>query len=160
MNGEYYCYFYSHAYKINITCLRFFTVYGPRQRPEMAIHKFVRNIFNKQQIYIYGSGNTSRDYTYIDDIINGIVKCVAKPLRFEIFNLGNSHQIKLLILIKLIEKKLNLKAKIKFISEQKGDIKYTYSDISKAEKKLNYNPLTDIEEGIEKFVYWYKKGNL
>ncbi len=160
LNGEYYCYFYSHAYKINITCLRFFTVYGPRQRPEMAIHKFVRNIFNKQQIYIYGSGNTSRDYTYIDDIINGIVKCVAKPLRFEIFNLGNSHQIKLLILIKLIEKKLNLKAKIKFISEQKGDIKYTYSDISKAEKKLNYNPLTDIEEGIEKFVYWYKKGNL
>ena len=160
LNGEYHCHFFAEEYNIYIICLRFFTVYGPRQRPEMAIHKFVRKIFNKQQIYIYGNGNTSRDYTYIDDIIDGIVKCISKPFRFEIFNLGNSHTMKLIKLVRLIEKKLNLKAKVKFVSEQSGDIKHTYSDISKAEKKLNYNPSTDIEEGIEKFIYWYKKENL
>jgi UDP-glucuronate 4-epimerase len=157
LSGEYHCYFYSKTYGIPITCLRFFTVYGPRQRPEMAIHKFIRNIFNKQQISIYGNGNSSRDYTYIDDIINGIVKCFYKPNGFEIYNLGNSHPIKIIKLIRIIEEMSKLKAKVKFISEKMGDIKNTFADISKATKKLSYNPKTDIKEGIEKFIYWYKK---
>ena len=156
---ELFCFTYFHLYDIPVTCLRFFTVYGPRQRPEMAIHKFTRLIDRGVTIEMYGDGTSKRDYTYIDDIINGIISALNKKFDFEIINLGNSETVELRYLISLIEKNLRKKAKIKQLSEQLGDVPITYADITKAKKLLNYEPKIKIEEGIEKFVRWYKDVN-
>ena len=156
---ELFCFTYSHLYDLPITCLRFFTVYGPRQRPEMAIHKFTRLISQGKTIEMYGNGTSKRDYTYIDDIINGIISALNKKFDFEIINLGNSETVELKYLIFLIEKNLKKKAKIKQLPEQPGDVPITYADITKAKKLLNYKPKVKIEEGIEKFVRWYKDVN-
>jgi len=153
---ELFCFTYSHLYNIPVTCLRFFTVYGPRQRPEMAIHKFTRLISQGKTIEMYGDGTSKRDYTYIDDIINGIISALNKKFDFEVINLGNSEIVELRYLISLIEKNLGKKAKIKQLSEQPGDVPITYADITKAKKLLNYEPKVKIEEGIEKFVEWYR----
>jgi UDP-glucuronate 4-epimerase len=153
---EQFCSNFTHLYKIRSICLRFFTVYGPRQRPDLAIHKFARNIMDDKPIDQYGDGSTRRDYTYIDDIIQGIMACVTYdgPM-FDIFNLGESQTTTLKELIELIEKSLNKKAKINLMPEQPGDVPLTYADISKARKLLNYNPTTKIAEGIPKFVEWF-----
>ena len=156
---ELFCFTYSHLYDLPITCLRFFTVYGPRQRPEMAIHKFTRLISQGKTIEMYGNGTSKRDYTYIDDIIIGIISALNKKFDFEIINLGNSETVELKYLISLIEKNLKKKAKIKQLPEQLGDVPITYADITKAKKLLNYKPKVKIEEGIEKFVRWYKDVN-
>src|SRR3989304_7147432 len=155
--GELICYTYYDLYKISIYCFRFFTVYGPRQRPEMAIHKFTRLILGGEEIEIYGDGSSSRDYTYIDDVISGITKSLNTVKGFEIINLGNSKTVKLLDLIKLIETATGEKALLKFIGRQPGDVFATYADIRKAGKMLKYFPETNIEEGLIKFVKWYRE---
>jgi len=153
--GELLCYNYHHLYKIPIICLRLFTVYGPRQRPEMAIHKFTRIINNNESIPIYGDGSSSRDYTYITDILDGIKSTINKDFGFEIINLGSSNPIKLLDLVDLIQEKMSKKANLNFLPSQSGDVERTYADISKANKLLGYSPKISIKDGIEKFVKWY-----
>lgn len=153
---ETFCYTYHHLYGLPIVCLRFFTVYGPRQRPEMAIHKFTRLIDKGQEIQMYGDGTSKRDYTYISDIVDGIIRSMDIKEGYEILNLGNSKVVELRYLIHLIEKNLGKKAIIKQLPDQPGDVPITYSDISKAKELLGYAPQTSIEEGIEKFVKWYR----
>lgn len=152
------CYRYSHLYNINMICLRFFTVYGPRQRPDMVIHKFTRLISENKPIQMYGNGCTKRDYTYVEDIIQGIISSINyNNTPYEIFNLGSSNTVELKYLISLIEEKLGEKSIIEEQPMQNGDVTITYADISKAEKLLNYKPKTNIEEGIDKFIQWFDK---
>jgi len=157
--GELMCYSYSHLYNMAITCLRFFTVYGPCQRPEMAIHKFTRAIFNGEEIPVFGDGLSQRDYTFVDDIVVGIRSAIEKKFAFEIINLGNSYAVKLKDLIAVLERAIGKKAKIKRLEAQPGDVPVTYACIDKAKRMLNYNPQTRIEAGVEKFVTWYRKNN-
>ena len=147
---------YHHLYDLNITMLRFFTVYGPRQRPDMAIHKFTRLIAQGEEIPMYGDGSTRRDYTYIDDIVDGMYKSMVHCRGYNIYNLGESKTISLKDLIELIELNLGKKAKIKKLPMQPGDVETTYADIKKAKDEIEYNPQIDIEFGIEKFVEWFK----
>lgn len=154
-SAELVCHVYSHLYNFNITCLRFFTVFGPRQRPDLAIHKFTRLIDQNMAIPIFGDGSTSRDYTYIDDIINGIegaLKCVNG---FNIYNLGESHVNTLKQLIETIERAMQKKAIFNVLPLQPGDVPVTYADISKARKEINYKPKFNLEDGIKNFVEWY-----
>ncbi len=155
--GELICYAYHHLYNISIFCFRFFTVYGPRQRPEMAIHKFTRQILGEKTINVYGDGFTSRDYTYIDDIISGILNSLDRINNFEVINLGNSNTVKLIELVSLIEKAANKKAILKYMADQPGDVPITHADIKKAKKMIEYQPGTGIEEGINNFVSWYRQ---
>ena len=155
--GELICYTYYDLYKISIYCFRFFTVYGPRQRPEMAIHKFTRQILKGEDIEIYGDGSSSRDYTYIDDVISGILSSLEQIGGFEVINLGNSNTVKLIDLIRLIEITTGEKGNLKFTKSQPGDVFITYADIRKARKMLKYLPKTNIKEGLVKFVNWYKE---
>jgi UDP-glucuronate 4-epimerase len=156
--GELFCYTYHHLYHLPIACLRFFTVYGPRQRPDMAIHKFTRLIEEGKEIELFGDGSSSRDYTYISDIVNGIISALETDFSFEIFNLGGSRTITLKELVSLIEANLGKKAIIKPMPEQSGDVPITYADISKAEKLLDYKPGVPINEGIKCFIKWYRNG--
>lgn len=156
-SGELICYTYYHLYNIDTICVRFFTVYGPRQRPEMAIHKFTRKILNREPIDIYGDGSSSRDYTYIDDITNGVINMIEKVKGYEIVNLGNSYPVKLLDLVQLIENITGIKAIINFTSFMQGEVFITYADIRKAQKYYNYNPKVTIKEGLIKFINWYKE---
>lgn len=155
--GELYCKNYSLLYGIPVACLRFFTVYGPRQRPEMAIHNFTRLIDEEKEIPIFGDGSSSRDYTYIDDIIAGITSAADLQCRFEVFNLGSSHKVQLDYLIYLLEMALGKPAYKQYLPPQKGDVEYTFADLSKAKKMLYYEPRVGIEEGIERFISWYTK---
>jgi UDP-glucuronate 4-epimerase len=155
--GELMCYTYHHLYGIPTTCLRFFTVYGPRQRPEMAIHKFVRLIHENRPIPFFGNGETARDYTYIDDIIQGVLAAIDKPFAFEVFNLGESFSIKLSELVRLIEQSCGRKAQILHLPSQPGDVEITYADISKARALLGYSPQTPIHKGISHFWEWFER---
>jgi UDP-glucuronate 4-epimerase len=155
--GELLCYTYHHLYGLPVACLRFFTVYGPRQRPEMAIHKFIREIDQGTPVTMYGKGNTYRDYTYIDDIISGVSACLHANFNYEIMNLGNSRTVPLRMLISTIEKELGKKAVIRTLPEQAGDVKRTFASITKARKLLSYAPVTDIAAGIKAMVQWYKQ---
>jgi len=155
--GELICHTYNHLYDISVFAFRFFTVYGPRQRPEMAIHKFTRNLFNGAPIEIYGDGSTSRDYTYIDDIIKGIMSSLYKVSGYEVINLGNSYPVKLSDLVSLLQEKSGRKADIKYLEMQPGDMFATYADIEKAKKLLEYEPETGIEDGIGLFIDWYSQ---
>ena len=152
---ELFCFTYHHLYGIPTTSLRFFTVYGPRQRPEMAIHKFTRQIDQGSEIIMYGDGTSKRDYTYITDIIDGTISAIDNKFEFEIFNLGNSSTVELRYLISLIEKNLGRKAKIRQMADQPGDVPITYADVSKAKRLLGYDPKVKIEGGVKKFVEWY-----
>ena len=156
--GEMLCYTYSHLYEMQIVCLRFFTVYGARQRPDLAIHKFAKLISEESPIPVYGDGKSKRDYTYIDDILDGILKAMDyDETPFEVFNLGESRTIELTELIEQLEKSLGKKAEINRLPLQPGDMLETYADISKAKEMLSYNPTTSFEEGIENFVNWFKE---
>jgi UDP-glucuronate 4-epimerase len=154
--GEFLCSTYSHLYKMRVVALRFFTVYGARQRPDLAIHQFTRRIHAGLPIDQFGDGTTRRDYTYIDDIIDGTVAALTYdgPM-FDIFNLGESETIQLRDLIAAIENALGKKAKINQLPEQPGDVPLTCADISKAKKLLGYNPRTPIGAGLPKFVNWF-----
>ena len=154
--GELLCSTYNHLYNLPVTILRFFTVYGSRQRPDMAIYKFTKLIDEGKKIYLYGDGETSRDYTYVSDIIEGITFALNKDFNYEIFNLGDSNPTTLSHLISLIEKNLGKSAKIKYLPEQPGDPSITFADIGKSKRTLNYEPKVKIEEGIKRFVEWYK----
>lgn len=154
--NELMCYTYHHLYGIQVTVLRFFTVYGPRQRPEMAIHKFTRLVDEGLEVPLYGDGSSRRDYTYVDDIIHGVMAARASVFPYEIFNLGESRTTELRELVALIEKALGKKARIKYLPDQPGDVPVTYADISKARKVLGYNPQISVEEGIPLFVEWYQ----
>lgn len=155
--GELICFTYSSLYDISVSCLRFFTVYGPRQRPDMAIHKFTKLISRGQEIPIYGDGSAKRDFTFITDIVDGIIRTIEKCDGYNIYNLGESRVVPLMQLIKLIEENLAKKARIKWLAPQPGDVAITYADISKATRELNYQPSVTIEEGIRSFVEWFKK---
>ncbi len=155
--GELLCYSYHHLSGMNIACLRIFTAYGPRQRPEMAIHKFTRLIDQGEKIPIYGDGSSRRDYTYIDDLIEGILGVIQYHKGFEIYNLGESQTTSLKELIRLIEEAFGKKANIEMLEFQPGDVSVTYADVSKAKRMLKYHPKTDMKEGIKRFVEWYKK---
>lgn len=154
--GELLAHTYSHLYGMTILCLRFFTVYGARQRPDLAIHKFTKLISEGKPIPLFGNGDTARDYTYIDDIVSGIMatlKYEATP--FEIVNLGESHTVSLRGLVELIEQALGKKAIIEWHPIQPGDLLRTHADVSKARKLLGYDPQVPIELGIQKFVAWF-----
>jgi len=154
--AEQLCSNYSHLYVMRTINLRFFTVYGPRQRPDLAIHKFTRFIHEGRTIDQFGDGSTRRDYTYIDDIIQGVMACLTYEGQLcDVFNLGESQTTTLTELIRAIEDTLGRKATIKRMPEQPGDVPLTYADISKARALLGYNPTTKIKEGIPKFVDWY-----
>jgi len=153
--GELLCFTHHHNHRLPVACLRFFTVYGPRQRPEMAIHKFVRTIVNDGEIPVYHEGKSERDYTYVDDVVQGILGALDRPDGFQVYNLGNSRTVPLLRLIQLIETALAKEARIKLFPAQAGDVPITYADISKARQRLGYSPETPLEEGIPKFVEWY-----
>lgn len=156
-SGELICHTYHHLHDFKINCLRFFTVYGPRQRPDLAISKFSRLIDKGEKIPVFGNGTSKRDYTYIDDIIQGILLAIDNINGFEIINLGESRTIKLIDLIKIIESEIGNKAILNYLPSQPGDVEQTYADISKAKELLGYNPTFDIEDGIKNFVKWMKK---
>ncbi len=154
--GEFLCSTYSHLYQLRVVALRYFTVYGPRQRPDLAIHQFTRRIYAGQPIDQFGDGATRRDYTYVDDVIQGTLAALQYegPL-FDIFNLGESETVRLKDLIVAIENALGKKAKINQLPEQPGDMPLTYADISKARKLLGYNPTTPLQDGLPRFIEWF-----
>ena len=154
--GELLCHTYHKLYNIDITGLRFFTVYGPRQRPDLAIHKFSRLILDGRPIPVYGDGSMRRDFTYIDDIIDGIVNSIERCNGYNIYNLGESRPVSVNELITHIENALGTKAVRQQLPEQPGDVKCTYADVSKAVKELKYTPSTKIEDGLEKFAEWLR----
>ncbi len=153
---ELYCYTYSYLCDLNISCLRFFSVFGPRNRPDMAHFLMTDAIFKGDEIKKFGDGSSSRDYTYIDDIVNGIIACLDKDHKFEIFNLGNSQTITLNQLIETLENAIGKKAIVNQLPMQPGDVDQTYADISKAKKLLNWEPKTSYQEGVNKLIDWYK----
>jgi len=155
--GELICHTYHHLHGMSITCLRFFTVYGPRQRPDLAIHKFAKFIEQDKPIPVYGDGTMMRDFTYIDDIINGTVAAMAQCDGFNIYNLGESQPISVNDLIAEIEKALGKKALKEYLPPQPGDVERTYADITKSVKEFGYNPSTQIQVGLANFIDWLKK---
>lgn len=155
--GELLCHTYSHLYGLRCVCLRFFTVYGPRQRPDLAIHKFAKLISERKPIPVFGDGTTRRDYTYVDDIIDGVMAAIDyKQSNYEVINLGESRTVELNELISLLEKQLDTHAIIDRQPPQPGDVPQTFADISKARTLLGYQPKTQIEEGLHRFVEWFR----
>jgi len=152
---------YHNLFDIDFIILRFFTVYGPRQRPDLAINKFTRLMIDDKSIPMYGNGKTSRDYTYIDDVIEGIIKSSnyleKKKNVYEILNIGSANPIKLIDMINIIGKKLDKHPTIEKMNVQSGDVERTFADITKARKMIKYEPKISFEDGIEKFIEWYKK---
>ena len=159
--GELLCHTYSHLYGLRCVCLRFFTVYGPRQRPDLAIHKFAKLISAGKPIPVFGDGTTRRDYTYVDDIIDGVTAAIHyDKTNYEVFNLGESRTVELNELISLLEKELDTHAVIDRQPPQPGDVPQTFADISKARALLGYDPKTQIEEGLHRFVEWFRMRGL
>ena len=152
---------YHKLFNMNVMMLRFFTVYGPKQRPDLAINKFTRLMLNNEEIPMFGDGTTSRDYTYIDDIVDGIKKsceyCMSHKYVYEILNIGNSSPVSLKEMIQTIGKALNIEPKIKQLPMQPGDVDRTFADVSKAKKLIGYEPKVSFEQGITNFVKWYKE---
>jgi UDP-glucuronate 4-epimerase len=163
--GEMMCYAYAHLYGLQTLCLRFFTVYGPRQRPDLAIHKFLALMEAGKPIPIFGDGSSGRDYTYVDDIVAGVVAAMDyRPLTiggapFEVFNLGNSHPVNLTELVAKLEHVSGHRAVINKQSCQPGDVSLTWADIGKANRLLGYRPVTQLEQGLEAFVAWYREAD-
>jgi len=146
---------YHHLYGLDVVMLRFFTVYGPRQRPDLAIYKFARLIRAGKPVPLFGDGTTARDYTFISDILQGVMACTQRPFGYEIFNLGESQTVTLQRLVALLEKVLDREAAIEHHPPQPGDVPLTCADISKARERLAYNPQVDIEEGLKRFARWF-----
>jgi UDP-glucuronate 4-epimerase len=157
MAGEFLCSTFSHLYRMRVIALRFFTVYGPRQRPDLAIHQFTRKILADEPIDQFGDGTTRRDYTYVDDIIQGVVAALKyDAAMWDIFNLGENETVQLKDLIEAIEAAVGRKAKINQLPEQPGDVPLTCADISKARRLLGYNPTTKLRDGLPRFVEWFR----
>lgn len=149
-------YTHHHLFGIPTTCLRFFTVYGPRQRPEMAIHKFVRLVHEGRPLPFFGDGETRRDYTYIDDIIDGVVRSIDRCEGYEVYNLGESQTTSLSELVTLIGEVTGIEPVLDRQPMQPGDVQITFADVSKAKERLGYAPSTTVKEGLEHFVEWYR----
>jgi UDP-glucuronate 4-epimerase len=147
---------YHHVYGLDVVMLRLFTVYGPRQRPDLAIHKFARLIDAGKPIPVFGDGSTARDYTYVSDTVDGVMACTRREFGFEVFNLGESRTVTLSRLIELLEAALGRKAIVDRLPPQPGDVPITFADISKARERLEYRPTIPIEEGIPRFVEWFR----
>lgn len=163
--GEMMCYTYAHLYGIQVVCLRFFTAYGPRQRPDLAIHKFLALLEAGKPIPFFGDGLSGRDYTYVDDIVAGVVAALefrhssSSGVPFEVFNLGNSHPVMLSELVCKLEKFTGRQAVLRKQPNQPGDVPLTWADIGKAGRLLSYQPATPLDEGLKKFIEWYRKAN-
>lgn len=156
--GELLCFNYHHLYDLKVSCLRFFTVYGPAQRPEMAIHKFTDLLARGEAIPLYGDGGSRRDYTYVDDIVDGIEAALDLAPDFEIFNLGGAETTALSDLVRWLAEELAVTPRIEYLPDQPGDVPITYADVSKAAHMLGYSPKVPIRQGLERFVAWYRKG--
>lgn len=154
--GELLCHTYHHLFGLPISCLRFFTVYGPRQRPEMAIHKFARLIRDGQRLPVFGDGGSDRDYTYIDDIIDGVTRAIEHCSGYRIFNLGESQTTTLSSLITLLEESMGATAILDYQPMQPGDVQRTYADLTRSREELGYCPSVPVEHGIPLFVEWFK----
>jgi UDP-glucuronate 4-epimerase len=154
--GEKLCYTYSHLYGLKTVCLRFFTVYGPRQRPDLAIHKFTRLMLEGRAIPVFGDGGTGRDYTFVEDTVQGIMAALDYDCSYEVFNLGNSHPVTLAALIETLAAATGVQPNIERLPDQPGDVPITYADISKAQRFLGYQPRTRFPDGIRRFVEWYR----
>lgn len=154
---ELFSHVYHHLYGMDVCCLRFFTVYGPRGRPDMAIYKFTKLIDEGKPITMFGDGSSRRDYTYVSDVVAGVLSALERQLGFEVINLGNSETVELSRLISLIETNLGKKANIERKDMQPGDVDKTFADISKAKRLLDYSPEVSIDEGIKRFISWYRK---
>lgn len=155
--GEVLCHAHHHLYGMDVACLRFFTVYGPRQRPEMAIHQFTRLIHRRQPIPFFGDGSSRRDYTYVTDIVDGVMRALDRAKGFEIYNLGGSHTVSLKELVELLEERIGISAVLKRLPDQPGDVPVTSADVGKAEADLGYRPQVRIEDGLTRFVAWYRE---
>ena len=148
---------FHHLYGLPVTCLRFFTVYGPRQRPDMAIHRFTRLIDAGQEVEVYGDGRSHRDYTFIDDVVDGVLRALDRPQGHRVYNLGTNRTVSLMGLVELISARLDRAPRIVRLPNQPGDVPLTYADISLARSELGYEPVTPLDEGIATFVDWYRK---
>lgn len=160
--GELLCHAYTKLYNFNIVCLRFFTVYGPRNRPDMAAHSFMKNIDEGKEIQLYGK-QTSRDFTYVGDIVDGIIRSLAylaaSRCQFDVINLGNSAPVTVLKFVQILEKVIGKKARISLRALPPGDLKKTYADIAKAKHLLKWKPKTSLEEGLTKLWRWYRRND-
>jgi UDP-glucuronate 4-epimerase len=154
--GELLCYNYHHLYGLKAACLRFFTVYGPAQRPEMAIHKFTELLAGGRPVPVYGDGSSRRDYTYVDDIVDGLVAALDLAPRFEILNLGGAETTSLHELVTRLAEELGVEPRIEYLAAQPGDVPITYADVTKAARLLGYSPKVPIREGLRRFVAWYR----
>ena len=150
---------YHHLHGLDVVMLRFFTVYGPRQRPDLAIHKFAKLMHARKPVPVFGDGSTARDYTYVDDIVDGVVACTARNFGFEIFNRGESHTTTLTELIDLLQRALGIEALIDRQPIQPGDVPITFANVDKARRQLSYNPSTSMEDGLKKFAEWFRGRN-
>jgi UDP-glucuronate 4-epimerase len=157
LSAEALCRVYHHLHGLDIVCLRLFAAYGPRQRPDLAIYKFTSAIVRGKPVEMYGDGATARDYTYVDDIIQGFLACLDREFGFEIINLGESRAVELRELVQLIEAAVGKKAHRRQLPNQPGDVPVTCADVSKARRLLGYKPQVSIEEGIRRFVEWFQK---
>jgi UDP-glucuronate 4-epimerase len=148
---------FHHLYGLPVTCLRFFTVYGPRQRPDMAIHRFTRLIYQGGEVEVYGDGRSERDYTFVDDVVDGVLRALDRPRGYRIYNLGTNRTIPLMTLIELISAGLNRAPRIVRLPNQPGDVPMTCADITQAQSELGYDPATKLDDGIATFIDWYRK---
>jgi len=154
--GEVLCHAHHHLFGLKIACLRFFTVYGPRQRPEMAIHKFVRLLAAGQEIAQYGDGSSARDYTYVSDVVDGIVRSMSCCTAYHIWNLGGSHTIALGELVQELARGLGVPARVKQLPMQPGDVERTWADVSRAERELDWRPRVELKRGLDSFIRWFQ----
>jgi UDP-glucuronate 4-epimerase len=155
--GEQIAYCYHSCHGVDTTCLRFFTVFGPRQRPEMAIHKFARAIRDGAEIALFGDGSTTRDYTYVDDIVDGVCGALARAEGFRIFNLGGGHRVSLSEMVAELEQALGRKGKVRHDGLHPGDMDHTQADVSAAREAFGYEPSFPFARGLERFVDWFAK---
>jgi len=154
--GEVLCHAHHHLFGIQVACLRFFTVYGPRQRPEMAIHKFARLLASGQEVEQYGDGSSARDYTYVDDIVDGIVKAIRSCSGYHVWNLGGSQTTTLETLVAKLARKLDVEPRVVRLPRQAGDVERTWADVSRAGRELGWSARTDIDRGLDQFLDWLK----
>lgn len=154
--GELLCHAHHHLFGVRVACVRFFTVYGPRQRPEMAIHRFARRIFEGRPIQQYGDGASARDYTYVSDIVGGIRRAIDRMTGYHVWNLGGSRTVKLAELIDKVARGLDTEARVERLPMQPGDVERTWADIGLAERELDWTPTVDIDRGLESFLDWFK----
>jgi UDP-glucuronate 4-epimerase len=151
---------YSHAYNLPVVCLRLFTVYGPRQRPDLAIRKFAGLILKGKEVPIFGDGSLERDYTYIDDIVDGILLALHAPGQFDVFNIGNCHPIRIDAMVNTLGRALEMPVQCKFIPTPAGEMLLTHADLSKTRQILGYSPKVSFEEGINRFAIWLRSGTV